>query len=273
MSETTAGLAFSRQDFLRQYKLAMAATVLVPMALAWALGFLFDEEFAYFFGVTLLSFAPPIFGVHDLFFDIVEWIEARRRAEAERLRHVAILAADADSFRQTIARLNHDELWHLSRSIVDRRPGFILEKNDPALAALIDAGLVTPATQFRADGYPFFIPDRPWVLMCALADEVLQLRDRKGPRANDLDDGHIPEELPLLFPDRYRRREPLTWRRTGKLVLRGAERVALGVAAAGYQFGFATVFWGVVIAALLLMVIVLVSAGWAIGVLTTWLFG
>lgn len=273
MTETAAGSHVSRQHFERQYRQVLWATVLVPLVLSWTFGFLADEEWPYFFGVTLLSCAPPIFGLHDLFFEAAEWIERRRKAEIERLRWVAILAEDSGAFRATIQRLNHDELWHLSRSIVDRRPGFTLDLGNPALATLLDCGLIQRSRHFRADGYPYFIPDRAWVLLCALADEVLYLRDRKGPNANSLAPGHVPEELPLLFPERYRRRDPLTWRRVGTMAAKLAEHVALGIASLSQQVAFATVFWAVAIAGLVGFVLLLVTAGWIIGAIYGWLFG
>lgn len=231
------------------------------------------RSLAVFFGVTLLSLAPPLFGIHDLFFEFAEWVDRRRKAEVERQRHATILAEDAEAFRATVAGLGHDELWHLARSIVDRRPGFTLERGNPALATLIDAGLVEPARHFRADGYPYYIPDRPWIVMHELADEILRLRDRKGPRANSLADDHVPEELILLYPERYRTREPWTMKRVGRVALHMAERGALGVASLAYQLAFVQVFWGLVFAGIGTAVILLVSAGWAIGALYGWLFG
>ena len=273
MSETAVNSSSPRQHFQRQYKQVMWATVIGPLVLSWAFGFFIGEAWPYFFGVTLLSLAPPLFGIHDLFFEFAEWVDRRRKAEVERQRRATILAEDAEAFRATVAGLGHDELWHLARSIVDRRPGFTLERSNPALATLIDAGLVEPARHFRADGYPYYIPDRPWIVMHELADEILRLRDRKGPRANSLADDHVPEELILLYPERYRTREPWTMKRVGRVALHVAERGALGVASLAYQLAFVQVFWGLVFAGIGAVVILLVSAGWAIGALYGWLFG
>lgn len=274
MSETAvAPSSVHRQHFLRQYKQVMWATVLVPLALSYAFGFLIGEAWPYFFGVTLLSLAPPVFGVHDLFFEFAEWIERRRAMEIERQRRAAIVAEDAAHFRDTVSRLGYDDLWHLARSIVDRRPGFTLESSNPALHSLIDAGLVAPARQFRADGYPYYIPERPWIVMVELAEEILRLRDRKGPRANRLADDHVPEELLLLYPERYLPREPWTMKRVGRVALRVAEKTALGLASLAYQLAFVQVFWGLVFAGIGAVVLVLVSAGWLIGVVYGWLFG
>ena len=258
------GIPPVRSHYARQYNAVVWMSFLGPVAVAWVFGIATGKEWSFYLAMFMASLFAPIIGVPDMIFAVADWLDRRRKIERANRRTRHIVGEFGEAFREQVAGLGFDELFIMGAAIGKRRPAFNRATGDAATATLMKRGFVTRVTGYRPDGFPFVFVDLTWTLMQELAHEVLLERDKKGPEGNRLADGHVPQELFALFPERYAEPVPASQ----ALAQIGA---ALAVHI-GYLVAIVTVIpvvWATMVFALAVGVGVLLGGGWAL----IWLFG
>ena len=139
----------------------------------------------------------------------------------------------------------------MAQCLIRGRNGFNRDLTDPMAQKLVERGLAFAELGFTPAGFPFYFTDRAWVLMTELRDEVFAAHDRIS------DQPLTPE--PIL-----RRRFDLFWfiHDLVFIILKGP--VVFAVVLTGGAFA-----WFAWVAAMALVIVALVSTGYAIG----WILG
>lgn len=226
-------------------------TYLIPLGTAWMIGLVTWQHWTYFLGMTLLALGPAIVGCADPVGELIDYAGRERRRRDQALARRATVTQHAVGFLRQIQQQSVEELRLMSQCLIRDRNGFARDAADPVVQKLLERGFAYAETGFTPAGFPFYFTDRTWVLMSELRDEVFAAHDRIG----------TPPLTPVKPP---RRRFHLGWAIYDLffVILKGPVVLLVVLTGAGFA-------WFAYIAVMAAVIVVMVSAGYAVG----WLLG
>lgn len=226
-------------------------TYLIPLGTAWMIGLVTWQHWTYFLGMTLLALGPAIVGCADPVGELIDYAGRERRRRDQALARRATVTQHAVGFLRQIQQQSAEELRLMSQCLIRDRNGFARDAADPVVQKLLERGFAYAETGFTPAGFPFYFTDRTWVLMSELRDEVFAAHDRIG----------TPPLTPVKPP---RRRFHLGWAIYDLffVILKGPVVLLVVLTGAGFA-------WFAYIAVMAAVIVVMVSAGYAVG----WLLG